>query len=537
MFIDLDRMGGTLSAKADACIVGGGAAGISIAKTLLDAGWTICLLEAGGLAFEKQQQNHLEGESVGEPVRIAEGRYRQLGGATAYWTGRCAELDPIDFESRGWIEDSGWPIEYAELEPYYRRAEAMCGFGEAWTNGAARLTKLRGVGNWDAGVDPFLWRFAPTRRNAYQNWATRFRATLERSGRAQVMLHACLTAIEQAPGRTAIDALVARSLHGASVRVEAKHYILCCGGIENARLLLNAVRCSEGSLRGIEDSVGRWFMQHPRAHVADIVAPGREAQLQHLFNRFTVRNGTEYETGFALSNALQRQEHLLNASAVLRYAPPAHSLRGAISDWRRNRSWRGIEFIPGRPRLDTSVALARDALRWAAGRHPILQSPRIQLITDLEQLPNRASRVVLSDQPDAFGLHRARLDWRIAPLERHTSARLVKSVSQWMSTYGLGTVEPVTGLDEHGGLTPTHMLESYHHIGGTRMSANRDHGVVDRDCKLHGVDNLHVCGASVMPTGGHANPTFTITALALRLAEHLDLSLRRSANWRSAAAP
>lgn len=521
MFIDLDEMREPFLVQADACIVGGGAAGISIAKTLLDAGQTVCLLEAGGLSVEPRQQALLDGESIGEPMKVSEGRYRLFGGATAYWTGRCAQLDPIDFEKRDWVDHSGWPIDLRDLDPWYRRAEAMCGFGEAWGADAAPLARIRSVGLMEAGVDPFLWRFAPTGRNAYQNWAARFRRILERSPKAHVILHASLTGIEQLPGSEAIYAVNAASLGGVAVRVEAQHYILCCGGIENARLMLNAARRSSGSLRGVEQNVGRWFMQHPRAHVADIVAPGAEAKLQHMFNRFTVRHGTEYETGFALSSGTQREHHLLNASAVLRYAPQPGSLRSALGDWRRSGSLKGVSFTPSTPTLGAPVALVRDAWRWAAGHYPILQSPKIRLIVDLEQVPDQASRVLLSDDVDAFGLHRARIDWRIAPMERRTSASLVANVARWLTAYGIGRVEPVAGLEEHGGLTPQHMFESYHHIGATRMSADRANGVVDRDCKVHGVANLHVCGASVMPTGGHANPTFTITALALRLADRI----------------
>jgi choline dehydrogenase-like flavoprotein len=72
---------------------------------------------------------------------------------------------------------------------------------------------------------------------------------------------------------------------------------------------------------------------------------------------------------------------------------------------------------------------------------------------------------------------------------------------------------------------PWHNLGVWHHMGTTRMHDSAQLGVVDRNCKVHGINNLFVAGSSVFPTYGANFPTITIAALALRLADHLAVEM------------
>lgn len=521
MIIDLEQVaGGRLRVKTAVCIVGGGAAGVTIAKTLVDRGIDVCLLEAGGRKTEQMQQALLDGESIGAPIRLDEGRFRRLGGATGSWTGRCAELDPIDFERRDWVPGSGWPIGLDDLKPYYRAAEAMCGFEEPWRKHVPEFERLAGLDMADDAIEPFLWRFAPNGRNRYQDWGIRYLAELRWSRRAKLILHASLTRIEDSADDNRIHAIVADSPGGASVRVEAQHFILCCGGIENARLLLNAAIVGKGPLRAVGQTTGHYFMQHPRVKVAEVALQPAGIGLQTLLNRFVVRSGTEYETGFVLRDSQQRSEGLLNASAVIRYAPRPGSLRDALRQLREGTPLRNIRLLPP-PQGIQPGDVCRDLWRHARGMQPILADPIATIIVDVEQAPDPASRIALAESKDRFGLNKVRVDWRIADLERRTVAHFTGRIREMFARRGWGSLVPIAGLDKSGGLTPEHLMESYHHIGATRMSATPATGTADADCRIHQLANLHVCGASVMPTGGHANPTFTIVALALRLADRI----------------
>lgn len=521
MIIDLEQVAdGHLWLNSDICIVGGGAAGVTIAKTLLDRGIDICLLEAGGMKIEQDQQALLAGESIGAPIRLDEGRFRRFGGATGSWTGRCAKLDPIDFERRDWVPGSGWPIALQDLDPYYRAAEAMCGFAEPWRQAVPQFERLAAQNIGDDAIEPFLWRFAPRGRNRYQDWGSRYLSLLRRSRRARLVLHASLTRIEDSPDDDRIHAVVASAPNGASVRVEARHFILCCGGIENARLLLNAAATGRGPLRALERTTGRYFMQHPRVRVADVALDPAAAGLQDLLNRFVVRSGTEYETGIVLRDRQQRAAHLLNVSAVIRYAPRPGSFRDAVRQFRDGTPLGRIRLNPP-PQGVRPGEFCRDLWRYARGLHPILADPVASVVVDVEQAPDPSSRIALAEGRDIFGLNKARVDWRIADLERRTVSHFTARIRDLFARQGWGTLLPIEDLDESGGLTAEHMMESYHHLGATRMSSSPATGTVDAQCRVHQLANLHVCGASVMPTGGHANPTFTIVALALRLADRV----------------
>ncbi|RTZ61096.1 MAG: GMC family oxidoreductase, partial [Gammaproteobacteria bacterium] len=132
MIIDASKTSTGESITADACIVGSGAAGVTLTLTLARAGQQVVLLEAGGLKLTEASQDFFRGESVGNRNHpLDELRQRQLGGTTGSWGGRCIPFDPIDFEQRDYIDNSGWPIEYNEVARYYPEALEWCHAGPA----------------------------------------------------------------------------------------------------------------------------------------------------------------------------------------------------------------------------------------------------------------------------------------------------------------------------------------------------------------------------------------------------------------------
>jgi choline dehydrogenase-like flavoprotein len=135
-----------------------------------------------------------------------------------------------------------------------------------------------------------------------------------------------------------------------------------------------------------------------------------------------------------------------------------------------------------------------------------------------EQVPNPDSRVSLSSQRDPLGLPRISLDWRLTEQDRLSFYRHLHSLALEAGAMGIGRLR-VNATDESN--WPQPVSGGSHHMGTTRMSDNPRRGVVDRHCRVHGVDNLYVAGSSVFPTSGAANPTLTITALTLRLSDHL----------------
>jgi choline dehydrogenase-like flavoprotein len=155
------------------------------------------------------------------------------------------------------------------------------------------------------------------------------------------------------------------------------------------------------------------------------------------------------------------------------------------------------------------------------GRSALLSDPLVSVVVDLEQQPNFHSRVCLSDQIDSLGMKRAKLDWRISEIERTTARHLNNLIAEELKKLGFGQIDAAGWLTSTTPVRDGELYGTYHHIGTTRMSKDPRDGVVNEDCRAHGVDNLYLAGCSVFPTGGHANPTLTIVALAIRVADHL----------------
>jgi choline dehydrogenase-like flavoprotein len=522
---DLRRLGQSSDVRADVCIVGAGAAGIAIARELSDSGLSIVLLESGGIDVDEPVQSLNDGSCCGFPMLMGAGRIRAFGGSTTRWTGRCAPLSLEDFQARDWVAWSGWPIGSGDLLPYYRRAQSYCGFPAPWeddTGGPAGASHP-GLPLFDpALLTPCVWHLPNRHRH---NWGRLHRAALQSSKHVRVLLNATVTGFEVSDNRARVEAILARSLDGASVRVSARRFVLCCGGVGNAHLLLWGERSTGASFGNGGGSLGRFFQQHVRATIA--VMHDREGGglgLQRLFNVFRADLGTYREIGLSLSGEAQKRARLLNASVALVYEFDPNSA------WESAKSLlRGLgaaKPLPGGLAKVKTVArdighVARNAIRRATQHRPMVHATRIRLVADIEQQPDPDSRITLGNESDRFGMPRPRIDWRLSELEKHTAERFAAYLTSEFRRLALGRLEPEPWLTSPEPITTAPVGETLHHLASTRMSSGPDQGAVDRDCKIHDLENLYVAGSSVFATGGHANPTFTIVALALRLADHL----------------
>lgn len=523
MIADLRGIGAGPPLEADICVIGAGAAGISIAREFVGSGFRVCLVESGGLEYEDGTQRLYEGESIGLPqYGISIGRLRFFGGTTNHWGGRCARLDELDFAERPWVPDSGWPIDRGTLAPYYRRARELCGLGPERSMESilssldVTLPALR-----PSMLRPKLWQYAP----APWSFGVVYREELRAADDILVLLHANVTRIVATPEATTVTAVTVTTLDGVTRDIGAKAYVLCCGAIENARLLLATADGEGPGLGNRHDLVGRYYMDHLRAATGVIVTPERIPLIEDIFNYFIAPDRTLYQIGMALSPAAQRERGLLNGCAILEYeGDPTSGITEAQTIWRELQQGRWADDIGEkvwRVLRDMEDVAANLHRRLAHGRHPLMPLNSASIVVDLEQAPNPESRVTLSTGRDALGQRQARLNWQLTGLERRTTEELTTMIAIELTRLQLGRCRLAQSVAEPGCTQRFQPSETYHQSGTTRMAADPRHGVVDRTCRVHGVDNLYVAGSSAFPTGGHANPTLTIVALALRLAEHL----------------
>jgi choline dehydrogenase-like flavoprotein len=529
MIEDLGQLGEGPPIEADLCLVGAGAAGITIARALSGSGLALCLVESGGLEFEAETQALYGGESVGLPEQGFEiGRLRFFGGTTNHWGGRCTPLAPLDFAPRSWVPHSGWPISRRDLDPYYQRARAVCGLDGP----AEPVQMLSSIGVTPpplptTSLAPQVWEHTPD----HWSFGSVYREELRRAGDVRVLLHANLTRIAATPERNAVTDITVTALTGVAREIRARGYVLCCGAIENARQLLSTAESGAPALGNRYDLVGRFYMDHFRGQVATLVTGDPQPEIEAVFNYFIAPGRRLYQVGLELSPEAQRAQGLLNASAVLDYeGDPRSGIAEAQAIWRAlqqgqwgpdigERVWRVLSDMDG-----VAATIRR---RLIDGRHPVMPLKAGLIVADIEQAPNPESRISLSGDRDALGQRRVRVDWRAGALERRTAEYAARAIGAALLRLGFGRCRVESWLLDDAPPSALALGETFHQAGTTRMAADPRCGVVDADCRLHGVANLYLAGGSVFPTCGHANPTLTIVALALRLADHLKAIMPR----------
>ena len=483
--------------EAEVCIIGSGPAGAVLANVLADRGIATLLVESG----PDRKSSHgspgfAELDAYASPGELryplAASRFRGAGGTSNLWTGTCPRFHPLDFEPHAYTPaDAPWPIGYDDLEPYYVRAEEGL--------------HVRGVDDTP---------FAPPRRDPFPRPLIVSQSNLPRL----VQRAATAIALQQLPwsdwkghpvnmvvshlpiftasphGRLLCAATATRilcdangSISGVQLQeigrpprvVRARTYVIAGGGVETARLLLLS-RCHRfpDGIGNHSDLVGRCFMEHPAVAI-----------------------GTGTVTGF--------------------WDPWSVKERAFSEQFLKDAKGQGLGGV--RIRLMTS----RDPLH--AGLDRPLESVRegvralrvlhVEVKAQIEMEPSPANRVTLGqERRDAFGDPGASLYLRFTENDDRTVRYAESLVRRILAELGVDNVAVKVGARHW----------DHHHMGTCRMGDDPRTSVVDRNLRVHGVDNLYIAGSAPFVTGSVSNPTLTIVALSLRLADHLTEQLRSS---------
>ena len=456
------RLGGAVP-HYDVCIVGAGPAGLTVAAELAYTGLRICVLESGGERRSAATDALKEVETDGLAIK-PNSRERVLGGASTVWGGLSAPLDAIDLEPREGGE--GWPLAERDLAPYLAAATRYW-FPTPEYFSASPTWRLENLSEkiFVAIRPPF-------------NFA-HLRHIFERAG-VDLYLNATVTRLISKAGK--VDSVACRSIDGEEVLISATNFVLAAGGIENPRLLLNSV------LGNDRDQVGRYFMNHPKGYLG-LVRFKKSLPAESFYLPLT-RDGRLRYAGLRLSDEYQRTHSLLNS--YVQFEPNLGLLqRYAFGIWKR---------LP--PALS----------RWLELFRP--RTLRLRWFADME--PRAENRITLSPERDALGMPIPHVHYALGEKDKKTFAALHSQLQENIARLNLGTLEGTA--DE---VIAAVTQDASHHLGGTRMGRDPQTSVVDGDCRVHSIRNLYVAGGSVFRAGGCANPTYTIVALAIRLAAHL----------------
>ncbi len=528
MFIDARSLPPGSAIAADICIIGAGAAGITLACDLGGGDLSVAVLESGGFSYEEATQELYDGPLTGQATTpLKADRLRYLGGATNHWSGGCRPFDAHDF--------AAWPFGLDTMEPYYRRAQAICQLGRYSYDAA----------DW-ATPASYPIKFAPgasLKSAVYQNSPpTRFgdvyRPQLTNLRNLIVYLHANVIDIATSENAEAVTGLEVATLDGKRFRAQATLYVLATGAVENARILLNADKTQKTGLGNVHDKVGRYFMDHPYIScVASLVWLGPA-------------NGLQFYLAGATNDGMPITGYVTSTSAALAAAErPSFGIgfqAGDVPDrgfWVKSAEevYRSLASGHVPDHLGFHVArIARGIESEAENTFRKVFNPASPIYsTDYiaECPPDPASRVYLIDERDALGQRRVALDWRLPAEFEANMIAAHDALARELGRAGLGRLRihsAETGYD------PMTAIENgHHHMGTTRMTNDPRQGVVDANGKLHGSANLYVAGSSVFPSYSFDNPTLTIVALALRLSDRLKTSMADAhrITGSSAAAP
>ncbi len=527
--LDARDLGAGDRLETSVCVIGSGIAGVTVASRLADAGLDVLVLESGDAAPDPETQALYDVDSTGYPQRENfMSRARYLGGSCNLWAGRSMRLTPDDLERHA-TANAGWPVAFAEIERHYAEAGRVLGLpgansfnftADSPALSPAEATLLRG------GLAPTVSVWAPKPKRVGGRRPTWLRTR----PRARLVLNANAVGFETDDGdRRAVRTVRVRTLDGTEFGIGARAFVLACGGIENARLLMVPNGTDAEGLGNRFDQAGRYFMDHPRAIFGTVRL--REGVRLPLLGGRPVRDG-KIQIGLGFDERTRREEGVLNHYVTLEATRSDYVAQGYDSAVHTakvllRRGYAGKRTLPGRARLGRvddlmylltpkellphwayrGLVSVRDRLRRGGG------SRDRTVVYFCEQPPDPESRVLLSREPDRLGLPRVELRWRIGDEVIESLKRLQTVLANRLSSTELGTLTPGEG--------DPRFTDASHHIGTTRMSDSEQYGVVDADCRVHGTENLFVAGSSVFPSAGHANPTLTIVGLSLRLAEHL----------------
>jgi choline dehydrogenase-like flavoprotein len=492
--------------EGDICIVGAGAAGISMALDWDNTPYKVILLEGGGFEYDPKIQDLYAGKTTGQPYfPLMSSRLHYFGGTTGHWAGFCSPLDPIDLAKRNWVEHSGWPITRPDLDPYYERAHKKIELGPYDYNLAFWQKKdpaIKPLFENDSIVWNKMWQFSPPTR-----FGEKYKKDIVTSRNIHLYTYANVVNIHTNEGGSAVREVTIKNFEGKQHRVRAKNFILACCSIQNARLLLASNQQATGGLGNDNGLVGRFFMEHLEIKSAELWLLKPDPLKLYAFD-FGV---TKARAELAINSKKQEEFRILNGTVSLRPLDMAQKIKPAIEAWNQDDPRKSGDRFFGN--------FSKAAKESAA---PHLARRSYELFTRIEQAPNPESRVTLDTEKDGLGVPRASLHWELTSFEKRSLRKIYELLGQEVGRAGVGRVKLMDYLqDKNDNSWPSFTGGGWHHMGTTRMSSNPKHGVVDAHCKVHGISNLFIAGSSCFTTAGAPNPTLTLIALTLRLSDHI----------------
>lgn len=521
MVIDIDKLDNKLLINSDICIMGGGVAGITLANELKKHHTNIVIIESGDEVINPDTQNLYSGNVVNKLYPDPEySRLRMLGGSSNHWENNTSPLDKIDFEKRDWVDNSGWPIELSDLESYYLKAGDYCGTksdGYDTKTWASRL-KQEVLGNSQNIIETGIAKVSIPPVRFYSSYGD----DLSEAKNVRIYKNSNVVDIEYDSSKEKIEKIYFETMPGKRYTVASKVFIMCFGGLENARMLLHFNKNNADKIGNHYDNVGRYFMDHPVVRAGQLFPNDIE--------RFSLYSGNNLKDRIVLGY-FKLSEKTLNKNKINNIRIPlvpnteyimsdgissSHILSDALSKG---------EFPDDFSSHITNILKDIDMIAEGISRkkfNKVLfdKSDQIygyQLPIMLEQTPDRNNRVMLGNSQDKYGINKILIDWKLKENDKENLWKALEIVAQQFGAESLGRIRLLK--ERSSRIWGDQLGFGHHHMGTTRMSSHYKNGIVDKNHLVFSTKNLFMGGSSVFPTGGHVPPTLTIVAMSIRLAD------------------
>jgi len=516
--IDTKEKIGVESIESKVCVIGSGPAGGILAAQLAKKKIDVLLLEAGADLPDYGCESIANTNLFSDVADLRFGWSRQFGGSSNLWAGRAYPLEGIDFEKRSWVPDSGWPFAVDTLTPYYKKAAELLdipGYHYFDTHSGPHRKENIFSPVLDTGIGLedkcFQWAAKPFIVSDYLNDIAKHHPSL------RILLNAPVSRLQEKTDGSAVETAWVTKPDGSALTVKADYFVLAAGGIETPRILLNSCQVKPTGIGNEHDVVGRYFSTHPKADMAAIILNKSVPTSHALFMDRPLESGSfRYGIGFSkeAQERLKLLNHYVQLSPLLEYQANrafetmkrTKVLNNALID--RSSLMQG--FLPGLGKM------AYEAMGRIAKFQP--RTKKFILRGFLDQYPDKENRIKLSSDKKNDGTSKVDIQWQYSNKDKESVLAFFSHLDKALQEHNIGKVE-YSGLEscEDWPLIGIHS----HFMGTTRMGTDKKTSVTDKNACVHGIKNLYIAGPSLFPTYGFANPFLTITALSIKLGDHL----------------